>query len=80
MHFTYILKCSKTGHYYYSSTSDIKRRLKNHNSGKVVSTKSGRLWEVHYWEAFATKEEALKRERFFKTIDGYRYLKENGIT
>jgi putative endonuclease len=47
-----------------------------HNSGKVPSTKPYRPYRILYYEVYETKREALQRERFFKTIDGYRYLKE----
>ena len=80
MHYTYILKSEKTGRYYYGATSDIETRLKSHNFGKVKSTKSGRPWNLHYLEEFETKSEALQREKFFKTIDGYNYLKSKEIT
>jgi len=29
----------KKGHWYIGSTSDLKRRLKNHNDGKIPATK-----------------------------------------
>ncbi len=80
MYITYILKSEKTGRYYYGATSNLENRLKAHNSGKVKSTKSGRPWNIHYFENFESKSEALQRERFFKSIEGYRFLKENNIT
>jgi len=42
MFFTYVLKSLSTGRHYYGSTSDIEKRLKYHNSGKVRSTKAFR--------------------------------------
>jgi putative endonuclease len=53
--------------------------MKRHNGGHVRSTKGKRPWVLHYYEAFETRSEALNRERFFKTIDGYKHLKERGI-
>jgi putative endonuclease len=46
----------------------------------VRSTKANRPWDIHYVETFETKTEALKRENFFKSIDGYNWLKVNKIT
>lgn len=80
MHITYILKSLKDGTYYYGSTSDLDKRLKYHNSGKSRYTKRKLPWVIHYTESFETKTEAIKREIFFKSIDGYIWLKENGIT
>ena len=76
----YILKSSKDGGYYYGYTSDLEERLMRHNEGLVRSTKSRKPFIVHYFEVLETKTEALKRENFFKSIDGYNWLKENNIT
>ena len=80
MYFTYILKSIKDGSFYYGSTLDISARLKQHNSGKVKYTKGHRPWIIHYYEIFESKSEAIKRELFFKSIDGYLWLKQNNIT
>jgi putative endonuclease len=37
-------------------------------------TKSGWPWKLHYSETYETKSEAAKREYFFKSIDGYKWL------
>ncbi|MDP2303877.1 MAG: GIY-YIG nuclease family protein [Ignavibacteria bacterium] len=75
MYFTYILKSKKTNTYYYGFTSDLQKRLELHNSGKSKYTKNRRPWILHYFEEFNTKDEAISREIFFKSIDGYRWLK-----
>jgi len=54
-------------------------RLKRHNSGQVRSTKSKRPWVIHYTEEFATKSEAFRREMFFKSFDGRKWLFEKNI-
>ena len=74
-HFVYVLRSLKSGRRYIGSTSDLTKRLQNHNAGKVRSTKFYRPYEIIYREVFPTKTEALKREKFFKTIDGYNFLK-----
>jgi putative endonuclease len=78
-YYTYILKSGVTGGYYYGHCRDPENRLRQHNSGKVRSTKSKRPWRVIYIEVFESKSLAYKRELFFKSIDGYRFLKESGI-
>jgi len=80
MFYTYILKSEKTGRFYYGATSDLDERLKYHNSGHVRSTKHGIPWALHYYESFPNKQEAFEREKFFKSVEGYRLLKEKGIT
>ena len=79
MFYTYILKSLTYHRYYYGSTSDLDRRLKEHNSGRVKSTKAWRLWKLHYHEAYCTRSEAQSRERFFKKRSGYRWLRARAI-
>ncbi|MBS1682988.1 MAG: GIY-YIG nuclease family protein [Bacteroidetes bacterium] len=80
MFYAYVLQSEKTKTYYYGHSSDLTERLKRHNQGKVRYTKPKRPWHLIYSESFSTKSEAYKRELFFKGIEGYRYLKEKGIT
>ena len=79
MFFAYILQSDIDQTYYYGHSKNLEVRLKSHNQGKVRSTKGKRPWKIHYFEKFETKSEAYKREMFFKSIDGYRYLKGKGI-
>jgi putative endonuclease len=79
MYYTYILKSLKTGSYYYGYTKDLTIRLNRHNEGHVRSTKSKRMWIIHYFEKFENKSDAIKRELFFKSIDGYNWLRDEGI-
>jgi putative endonuclease len=76
---TYILKSIKDGKYYYGHTEQIDVRLKQHNSGRVRSTKSRVPFAIHYTEIFNTKSEAFVREQFFKSLDGRNWLKLKGI-
>ena len=78
-YYAYILQSKSIGTYYYGSAEDVGIRLKRHNAGKVRSTKSKRPWRLHYVEVFETRSEAYKRELFFKSVNGYKYLKGKGI-
>jgi putative endonuclease len=80
IYYVYILKSEKDGGYYYGFTTDLDTRLRFHNEGLVRSTKSRRPMQLHYKEEFSVKSSALRREKFFKTISGYNWLKQNGIT
>ena len=79
MFFTYILKSEKCGSHYYGHCKDLAGRLKNHNTGKVRSTKSKRPWKILYYEEFKSKSEAYKRELYFKSRSGYKFLTKEGI-
>lgn len=68
MNYTYILKC-RDGSLYTGWTTDLERRLKEHNSGKGAKyTKSRRPVMLVYYETFDTKEEAMKREYAIKQL------------
>ncbi|MCH8232818.1 MAG: GIY-YIG nuclease family protein [Bacteroidetes bacterium] len=49
--------------------------MEKHNSGRVRSTKAKRPLKLIYIEKFPTKSDAYRREMFFKSIDGYNFLK-----
>lgn len=78
--YAYILKSLYDGKYYYGSCKDLEKRLLDHNAGKVKATKFRRPFELHYFEKLETRSGAYKREMFFKSIEGYRWLKEQQIT
>ena len=79
MFVVYILKSDKNGRHYYGHTKNLDNRLKLHNSGRVRSTKAYKPWKVIYTETYATKSSAYKREMFFKSIEGYKYLNSKDI-
>ncbi|MBN1143901.1 MAG: GIY-YIG nuclease family protein [Bacteroidales bacterium] len=77
--YAYILKSLSYGNYYYGSTNDLEKRINQHNNGQMKYTKGRRPWVLHYFEEFDTRSEAQKREYFFKSIEGYKYLKQANI-
>ena len=66
-YYVYILRSLKDHKRYIGFTSDLTRRIEEHNSGKVKSTKHRSPFELIYTELFADKTEAMNREKFFKT-------------
>ena len=66
MFFMYILKSLKDKKCYIGSTSDLKRRLKEHNSGLVKSTMHRMPFKLVYFEGYASEEEARHREKNLK--------------
>ncbi len=66
MFFVYILRSKKSERYYTGHTANIDKRLKEHNSGKVRSTKAYVPWEIVYSEKFELKSEAFQREMQIK--------------
>src|SRR5690554_3366869 len=62
----YILRSLKDGTFYIGYTSDVDRRLAEHNAGLSRYSSRKVPWEIFYVENFDSKTEAIKRERFFK--------------
>jgi putative endonuclease len=74
-HYVYILESLKNKELYVGYTIDLKRRFKEHNSGISKSTKRYMPWKLVYYEACLDKEDAERRENYFKTTQGRRMLK-----
>ncbi|MDO8604635.1 MAG: GIY-YIG nuclease family protein [bacterium] len=66
MYYLYVLKSRKDELLYIGSTNDLRRRLADHNSGKVQSTMSRRPFEIRYYEAYISESDARKREASLK--------------
>lgn len=62
MFFVYILKSKKDKSLYIGYTKDLRKRLKEHNSGLVRSTKPKGPWRLVYYESYASRQDAIKRE------------------
>jgi putative endonuclease len=65
--YVYILRSKLDGSYYIGYTTDMGRRLDEHNNGLSRYTSKKIPWELVYTEQFQKKSEALKRERFLKS-------------
>ncbi len=50
-----------------------------HNKGDVKSTKGRRPLIIHFYEMFSTRGEAFRREQYYKSVNGYIYLKQEKI-
>ena len=74
-YFTYVLLSKKDNELYVGHTDDIRERLKRHNNGRVSVTKDRRPLELIYFEGCLDQIKAIKREKYFKTGFGRRFLK-----
>ncbi len=78
-YFVYVLRSESTDSSYVGHTSNIEKRMIEHNSGKSLSTRGKRPWRVVYMEEFDTRSEAASREKYFKSVEGRLELKARGI-
>ena len=71
----YVLQSKRDLLLYHGYTKNIDRRLKEHNLGKTKRTAKRRPLRIIYCEFFLNKEDAIRRESYFKTTQGKRMLK-----
>ena len=65
----------KNNDIYKGVTDNLKRRIPEHNLGKVSSTKDKRPLKLIHYEAYLFKEDAVRREKYLKTTYGRRDIK-----
>lgn len=75
MFYAYLIQSKIVGSFYKGHCEDLQKRLKQHNSGQTQSIKSKIPHALIYSEEFKTRAEAIKREKYFKTAAGHRFLK-----
>lgn len=75
MHTVYVLQSEKDGNWYIGCTSNLEKRIVEHNKGRVRSTKTRTPFVVIYTEVYKDKYEAFRKERFYKTAKGKKELK-----
>ncbi len=74
-HYVYVLQSKKDNKFYIGLTNNLKRRIRQHSNGEVVSTKGRRPLKLIFYEAYIEEKDAVRREDYFKTSKGKRTLK-----
>ena len=77
MFYVYILDGTKgqRRQFYVGRTRDLKRRYRQHEVGDVWTTRRMASVRLIFYEAFLSKEDATRRERYLKTQKGRSTLK-----
>ncbi len=65
MFFVYVLR-NPQGRLYVGFTEDLERRVKQHQENQGGWTRGKGPWELAEYEVFASRDEALRRERNLK--------------
>jgi putative endonuclease len=73
-YYTYILKSQKNNSFYIGYTSDLRKRLKEHNSGENKATKPFIPYILIFYEAFLNRIDAKNREEYLKSGYGKRTI------
>ena len=70
----YILESEKNGKRYSGMTRDFENRLSEHNTCKSKFTSTLMPWKLVYKEVISGTENARKREKYFKSGAGRRFI------
>ncbi len=80
MYYVYVLQSRDDKSFYIGYSSNLKRRILEHQSGRggrTTSLKSNLL--LIYFEAYLDKRDAIGREKFLKSGSGRKYLNKQLI-
>ena len=77
MYYVYLLQSLFNNSLYIGCTSDLKKRLVEHNNKKSYHTSKYTPWKLIYYEIYINKDDAYNREKLLKLhAQGLRRLKE----
>lgn len=74
-YYVYVLLSEKDRKQYIGYTQNVDLRFEQHENGEVESTRYRRPLRLIYFEGCMNKEDALRREKYFKTHYGKMYLR-----
>jgi len=77
MFYVYIIRSLKNNRNYIGSTNNLKRRLKEHNTGQSKYTSLTRPFKLIHSEEFNNRSDAVKRELFLKSGQGRTWIKND---
>ena len=77
MTYVYILQSLEhPEHYYGGITSDLRGRLKKHNTGDVSHTSKYAPWMIKTYIAFSNERQAFAFEKYLKSASGRTFAKK----
>ncbi len=75
MYYSYVLYNLEHHRFHYGFTVDLKQTEEAHNRGLIDETKGISPWTIVYHEPCGSKNHAIRRIRFYRSIAGQRHLK-----
>ena len=75
MFYVYVLRSLADDGFYIGYSTDLKRRLIEHERGASFATKSRGPWKLIYYEAYLDRRDAKGREKYLKSGGGRRFLR-----
>ncbi len=78
MHYAYILESEVLpARFYVGVTSNLDRRVKEHNAGKSVHTNKFKPWKLSICIGFSDRTKALRFEQYLKSGSGRAFAKKH---
>ena len=78
MYYVYSIQSEfNPNHYYIGITTDVTRRLAEHNSGKSTHTNKFKPWKLVSYIAFINEQKAKKFEVYLKSGSGRAFCKKH---
>lgn len=77
MFYVYILFSLRDRKLYTGFTTDLRKRLQEHNRGLVPATKNRRPLKLIYCEVFIDEKDAIIKEKYYKSGPGRKYFKRH---
>ncbi|MBW3569211.1 GIY-YIG nuclease family protein [Candidatus Parcubacteria bacterium] len=74
--YVYVLSSNYSKKLYVGFTTDLRKRVAEHNKGLNFSTKAYAPWKLLYYEAHRSEADARRREKYLKTTPGNKTLKK----
>lgn len=74
MFYVYVLKSQKDSSLYIGNTSNLKKRIKKHNEGSNIYSKTKRPFKLIWFCCFPNKTKAIIFERYLKHGSGHAFL------
>ncbi|HLF45274.1 MAG TPA: GIY-YIG nuclease family protein [Chitinophagaceae bacterium] len=76
MFYAYVLKSIHHDFIYKGHCEDLEERIVQHNAGMTESIRPYIPFKIIYSEQFSSRQDAIQREKYFKTAAGRRFLKK----
>ena len=76
MYYAYVIKSLKDHSLYKGHCENIELRMTQHNNGSTRSIANKIPFELVYFEEFKAREDAIKREKYFKNAAGRKFIKQ----
>ncbi len=77
VYYVYLLENQDDKSWYIGFSANLRQRIERHQKGDGArTTKRKQNWDLVYYEAYKSEQDAKGRERFLKSGSGRKYLKK----